>query len=265
MSNRLVLVSGASSGIGYYTAKLLHQKGYHVIGISRSYPKKNYEFEYHLCDITDENQIKKIKMTILDQYGHLDILINSAGMGISGPIEYTSKQEIKDLYDINVFGHVSMTNHMLDLLKKSDDAKIINVSSIASDIALPFQAIYSMTKASIDAYTKALSIELKPFNINVSSVLPGDIRTDFTARRVKPKIDKNDPYFSRYSQSIDRMERDEQHGMSPMRIAKKIYCLIKRRRMPLRTTVGFSYKLIRLLYRIMPERLVFWLVKKLYG
>lgn len=265
MDNANVLISGASSGIGFKTAEYLHGLGFNVIGVSRSYPKKDYDFNYLLCDITNEEDVIKIKKTILNQYGHLDVLINAAGMGISGPIEYTSQALIQKIYDVNVFGHVLMTNQFLECLKKSTHAKIINISSIASDLAIPYQAFYSMTKASIDAYTKALSLELKPFSIQVTSVLPGDIKTDFSANRVKPEMDESDPYTARYKSSINRMEKDELNGMDPIRIAKKIYKLIKRKHVPLRTTVGLSYKTIRLMYKLLPEKLVFWIVGKLYG
>jgi short-subunit dehydrogenase len=265
MNKPIVLISGASSGIGFTTAEYLHEKGCNVIGVSRSFPKKNYSFKYLLCDITNEDDIKKLKMTILNEYGHLDILVNAAGMGISGPIEYTSQELIQKIYDVNVFGHIHMTNHMIECLKKSKRAKIINISSMASDLALPYQAFYSMTKASMDAYTKALSLELKPFHIQVTSVLPGDIKTGFTEHRLKPSLDENDPYTKHFKSSLNRMEKDEANGMSPLRIAKKIHQLIKRKHVPLRTTVGLSYKMMRLLYRLLPEKLVYWVVGKLYG
>jgi len=265
MTKSIVLISGASSGIGFKTAEYLHQKGFEVIGVSRSYPSSNYDFDYYQCDITKEEDIQQLKMTILKKYGHLDVLINAAGMGISGPIEYTTQAMIDKIYQVNVFGHVQMTNHLLPCLKKSSHAKIINISSVASDLAIPFQAFYSMTKASVDAFTKALSIELKPFSIQVTSILPGDIKTGFTAHREKPHLDEKDPYFQRYASSLARMEKDEMNGMDAIVIAKKIYRLIQKKRVPIRTTVGLSYKLIRLMYRLLPEKFVFWVVGKLYG
>lgn len=265
MNNGIILISGASSGIGLDAAENLHKRGFKVIGVSRSYPKKDYDFDYYLCDITKEADVIALKKAIDNKYGRLDVLVNAAGMGISGPIEYTTQSLIQKIYDVNVFGHVLMTNHLLPLLRESQHAKIINISSVASDLALPFQAFYSMTKASIDAYTKALALELKPFHIQVTSILPGDIKTGFTAHRVKPELDQTDPYYHRFESSLSRMEKDEQNGMKPSKISNKIYQLIKRKRVPLRTTVGFSYKTIRLLYKLLPEKLVFWVVGKLYG
>lgn len=265
MKTKTVLITGASSGIGFETATYLHKLGYQVIGVSRSYPKDTYDFAYILCDITKQANIEQLKDKMAKDFGHLDILVNAAGMGISGAIEYTPKQEIQDIYQVNVFGHVSITKALIPLLRKSEDARIINISSIASEIALPFQAFYSMTKASMDAFTKALAIELKPFSIQVGSVLPGDIKTNFTKNRVQPAKKEDDLYGKRIMSSIQRMEKDEANGMPPIKIAKKIESMIRRRHMPVRTTVGLSYKLIRLLYRLLPEKWVLFFVSKLYG
>ena len=265
MKNKIVLVSGASTGIGFETALYLHNQGFKVIGISRSYPKTEYPFDYYLCDITSEEAVLELKQWIENQYGYIDVLVNSAGMGISGAIENTPLEEVKQIYNVNVFGHFLVTKTLLPLLRKSKQGKIINISSVASEIALPFQAFYSMTKASIDAFTKALSIEVKPFNIQVSAVLPGDIKTDFTKNRLQPAQTQNKLYDERIKKSISRMEKDEENGMKPIKIAKKIHQLINQKHMPLRSTVGFSYKMIRLLQRILPERFIYWAVKKLYG
>ncbi|MDA3932652.1 MAG: SDR family oxidoreductase [Tenericutes bacterium] len=263
--NKIVLVSGASSGIGLETARHLSSKGYQVIGISRSYPKVEYNFDYFLCDITDEKKVIKTMHLIEEKYEHIDVLINSAGMGISGAIENTPLEEVEQIYNVNVFGHILVTKTLLPLLRKSKKAKIINISSVASEISLPFQAFYSMSKASIDAFTKALSMELKPFKIKVCAVLPGDIKTGFTKNRLQPYQVENDLYTERTKHSLNRMAKDEQNGMDPIRIAKKIERLIKRNRIPLRTTVGFSYKAIRVLNKFLPEKIVQFFVRKLYG
>jgi short-subunit dehydrogenase len=265
MKSKTILITGASSGIGYTTARYLMSKGHRVIGMSRSYPKKDYDFEYYTCDITDEKMVKETIHTIEQNHKHIDVLINSAGMGISGAIEYTPIEEVEKIYQTNVFGLFLLTKTLLPLLRKSDKAKIINISSIASEIALPFQAFYSMTKASVDAFTKALYVELKPFNIQVSAILPGDIKTDFTKNRLQPYKVENNLYEKRIKASLSRMEKDEENGMEPIQISKRIERLINKKRMPMRSTVGISYKLIRFLSRILPEKWTYWFVKKLYG
>ncbi|QWC00375.1 SDR family NAD(P)-dependent oxidoreductase [Mycoplasmatota bacterium] len=263
--NKIVLITGASSGIGLTTAKYLHSIGYKVIGISRSYPKEEYTFDYHLCDITDEKKVMEVAKNIENIYGHIDVLINCAGMGISGAIENTPLKEVEQIYKVNVIGQFLVAKNMLSLLRMSNHGKMINMSSIASEIALPYQAFYSMTKASIDAFTKALAIEVKPFKIQVCAILPGDIKTDFTKNRMQPYQVSNDLYEERTKRSLKRMEKDELNGMEPIRIAKKVEKLIRKKRMPLSTTVGFSYKTIRVLNKLLPEELVQKIVRKLYG
>ncbi|MFW5889661.1 MAG: SDR family NAD(P)-dependent oxidoreductase [Bacillota bacterium] len=263
--NKVVLVSGASSGIGFATAKYLSEKNYNVIGVSRSYPKTKYNFDYLLCDISDEANITKTINIIAEKYGRVDFLINSAGLGISGAIENTKLEDVKTIYNVNVYGHFLLTKATLKLLRNSPAGKIINISSIASEIALPFQSFYSMTKASIDAFTKALRIEVKPFNIQVMSLLPGDIKTDFTKNRKKTLDVKDDLYKARVDKSINKMELDETQGMEPLVIAKAIYKYLKKKKLPITKTIGFSYKMIRFLNRIFPEKLVYYFVNKLYG
>jgi len=265
MKTKVILITGASSGIGFETANYLHQLGHHVIGLSRSYPKKTYHFNYILCDITNEVQVNQIKQKIAKDFGCLDVLVNSAGMGISGAIEHTPLSEVQQIYQVNVFGHFLVTRTLLPLLRQSKDARIINISSIASEIALPFQSFYSMTKASVDAFTKALSIELKPFSIQVGSILPGDIQTNFTKNRLQPAKAEDELYGKRIKASIERMEKDESNGMPAIRIAKKVEKMINKKSMPIRTTVGMTYKLIRLMYRLLPEKWVLFFVRKLYG
>jgi len=265
MKTKIVLVTGASSGIGFETATYLDQMGYEVIGLSRNYPKKTYGFHYYLCDITDQAQVNQIKEKVAKDFGHLDVLVNSAGMGISGAIEHTPLDEVQQIYQVNVYGHLLVTQAFLPLLRQSSDARIINISSVASEIALPFQAFYSMTKASMDAFTKALYIEVKPFSIQVGSILPGDIQTDFTKNRLQPAKANDELYGERMQASIRRMEKDEANGMSPISIAKKVKKMIEKKRMPVRTSVGLSYKTIRLLYRLLPEKWVLFFVRKLYG
>lgn len=263
--SKIVLITGASSGIGFKTATYLHENDYKVIGISRSYPKEKYDFDYYLCDITLEAKVIEVRDLIEKKYGHIDVLINSAGMGISGAIENTPLKEVKQIYNVNVFGLFLMSKYIISLLRKSKAGKIINISSVASEIALPFQAFYSMTKASVDALTKSLANELKPFSIQVGAILPGDIKTDFTKNRLQPYLIENNLYEERVKKSLSRMEKDEANGMEPIAVAKKIEKLIRRKRMPLTTSVGFSYKMIRLLNKFLPEKLVMMVVRKMYG
>ena len=263
--NRTIIVSGASSGIGFAIASTLHKKGYDVIGVSRTYPKQSYEFKYHLADITQETDIDNLVSKITEEYSHVYALINCAGMGISGAVEYTKIEDIKKMYNVNVFGTFLMTKAFIPLLRGVKQAKIINISSVAGDLSIPFQTFYSMTKASINAFSSALALELKPFDISVCSILPGDTQTSFTQNREKSEVITDEFYLDRIKHSIERMEKDEQNGKDPLSVAQMVLKLLKRKRMPSKVTVGFQYKLFVLLNRLLPTRLVQWILYQMYA
>lgn len=256
--NNIIVITGASSGIGYELAKFFSNDN-QVIGISRKYPKKAYDFDYFLADVSNEETIKEVVDKITDKYKKIDILINCAGIGISGAIEHTELNEVKDICNINVIGPFLITKTFLPLLRLSNNAKIINIGSVAGELTIPFQTFYSMTKVSIQAFTEGLKMELKPFNIDACTVLPGDTKTDFTANRKPPVVIEDELYKDRIKRSITRMEKDEQNGMSPFSVVKVVNKLIKKKRMPVMVTVGIQYKLFVLLKKILPK----WLVNKI--
>lgn len=263
--NEIIVISGASSGIGKATAEYLHEKGYHVIGLSRSYPKEEYGYDYVLCDIGKQEDVDKAIEEIKKSVDHVDVLINCAGIGISGAVEYNTLDEVKNIFDINVIGQFYLTRSLLPLIRKSDKAKIINIGSVAGELTIPFQTFYSMTKSAMHSFTEGLRIELKPFGIDVATVLPGDTKTGFTANRHQPIIQEDGLYKERIKRSIQKMEYDEEQGMSPMKVVKVIERMIRRKRMPIHVTVGFAYKILVFLGKILPKRFVYWIVTKMYG
>ncbi|MFA5035576.1 MAG: SDR family NAD(P)-dependent oxidoreductase [Candidatus Izemoplasmatales bacterium] len=263
--SKTVVISGASSGIGFATARILQKSGYHVIGLSRSYPKETYDFNYILCDITDEVQIKNAVDKILSTNPDIYALINCAGMGISGAIEYTEAADIKTIFDVNLLGTFQLTKILIPALRKVPNSKIINIGSVAGCLTIPFQAYYSITKAGINAYTEALRMELRPFGIHVGAVLPGDTKTNFTANRQKANMKMDNVYGNRIQLSIERMEKDEQNGKSADTVGITIRRLLSRKTVPVYKTVGFSYKLFIFLKRLLPSRFVNWILYQMYA
>jgi short-subunit dehydrogenase len=263
--NKIVIVSGASSGIGYSIAKLLHENSFKVIGISRNYPKQPYAFEYQLVNISKEDEVNSFAQRVEDEYGHIFALINCAGMGISGAVEYTSLSSVHKIFDVNVLGAFLMTKAFIPLMRNHKGTKIINISSVAADIAIPFQTFYSMTKASINAFTKALALELKPFGISVGAIMPGDTATGFTQNREKSDPETHKDYGTRITRSVRRMEKDEQNGKNPITVAKICLKMLNKKHMPLFRTVGLQYKLFVILNRILPQRLIQYILYKMYA
>lgn len=262
METKVVLITGASSGIGKATASYFVSKGHKVYGVAR----RDFDIvgvNTVLGDVTQIDAVKSIVDYVIKKEGKIDILINNAGFGIAGAIETTNIEDAKKQFDVNFFGAVNMAQAVLPYMRKARQGKIINTSSIASEIAIPFQAFYSASKAALDNWSKALRLEVKDFGIKVSNILPGDIKTGFTASREK-KADKASPYYEKESKSIAKMEKDEQKGMEPIKIAKKVYAIAKRKNPPYFVTVGCSYNAILVLKKILPTRFVMWVVSKLY-
>lgn len=260
---KVIIVTGASSGIGLEVANHLASKGHHVYGISRS---KVYEKNVKgiQADVTDYEQLKQSYQDIFDIEGRIDVVINNAGFGISGSIEDTSLKDANELMNVNFMGVFHSTKAALPLLRQSGGGKIINMSSVAARLAIPFQAFYSSSKAAINAFSEALNNEVSPMNIQVCALMPGDIKTGFTKNRRKNEVDSI-VYAKRVDQSVGVMENDERNGMDPIVAAKVIERLVIKRRIPLYKTIGFKYKVFVILHKLLPARFANFVVGSIYG
>lgn len=262
--NRVVVISGGSSGIGFHTAEALVEQGCKVYDLSR-HENPDHRAVHHIpTDVCDNDAVNRAIQQIIATEGRIDILINNAGFGISGAVEFTDPEEVKRLFDVNFFGAFRLTKAVLPYMRKQGSGKIINISSVAAVAPIPFQTFYSASKAAILAYTMSTANELRPFGITVCSVLPGDIRTGFTSARCKNAIG-DDVYEGRITRSVLRMERDEQNGMSPIKAGRFIAKIaLNRRKKPL-YTIGFTYKALTLLIKLLPSGLVNYILKLMYA
>lgn len=256
---KTVVITGATSGIGLTTALYLVDKGYKVYGLSRRLGD-NEKINYLSCDATD---IKQVEAAFKQIDGDIDAVINNAGMGISGAVEYATSEDVKRIIDVNVVGVVNVCQVAIPYLRKTK-GRIINIGSVAGDLTIPFQVFYSITKAAVNTLSEGLNMELRPFGIKVTTVLPGDTKTSFTSNRKKTEV-VDEYYQDRIQKSVARMEKDEQQGKSPITVAKVIYKVLKKKNPPLKVTVGFEYKLIVFLRRILPNRLVNYILYKMYA
>ena len=259
----VAVVTGASSGIGLATAKMLAEKGVKVYGLAyNDFEAK--EFEYIKFNVTNMEQIEEILKGIFEKEGRIDYLVNCAGMGISGSVESSPNEQIKKIFDVNFFGTVNMCKATIPYMRKNNFGHIVNISSVAGELPIPFQTFYSATKASVESFTAGLSMEVKPFGIKAVCVLPGDTKTGFTAAREKNESDDKS-YGSRVEKSVGQMEKDEQHGMTPESVAKVICkALFKKNPKPI-NVVGFKYKFFLFLSKILPKRFAYWILYKMYA
>lgn len=251
---KVAVITGGSSGIGACTSQALKNSGCIVYEISRR--EMSAEGINHLFgDVTDENQVKNAVDTVLQREGRIDILINNAGFGISGAAEFTDNEDAKRLMDVNLFGVVNMCKAVIPIMRNQGCGRIINLSSVAAVTPIPFQAWYTVSKAAVSGYTMALANEVKPFNIQVCAVMPGDIKTGFTAARGKSNAG-DDIYSGRISRSVGKMEKDEQNGMSPEIAGRFIARVALKKGCKVMNTIGFVYKLFVRLAGILPRCLV---------
>jgi len=261
--NRVAIITGGSSGIGLETARALAKRGVKVYEFSRR--EAEFDFMQHISvDVTDESQVFSAVNGVFEKEGRIDILINNAGMGISGAFEFTDEKDARRLMDVNLFGMNNMIRAVLPHMRAAKKGRIVNLSSVAAPLPIPFQAWYSISKAAVNALTMAVANEVKPYGVSVCSVMPGDIKTGFTAAR-KKSIAGDDEYGGRIERSVSRMEKDEQNGMKPEFAGSFIARLALKKRVGPYNTIGFIYKCCVLLSKILPGRLVRFVLGKMYG
>ena len=263
MADTVAIVTGGSSGIGLAAARALRSRGLTVFILSRRpFTEKGL---HHLCaDVSDERQCAEAVQAVLHKAGDIDLLVNCAGFGISGAVEFTELAEAKKQMEVNFFGTVNMTRAVLPHMRQRRNGRIVNISSVAAPAAIPFQAFYSASKAAINAWTAALANEVRPYGITVTAVQPGDIQTGFTAAREK-SIAGDEAYDGRISKSVAKMEHDEENGMDPAAAGAYIAKVALKKQPKPVYTIGFSYKAICVLLKLLPSRLANWVIGKLYA
>lgn len=248
--NKIAVVTGASSGIGRCTAKALRDMGCKVYDLSRrDIPIENVT---HIkTDVTIESDVFSAVGKIISAEGRIDILVNCAGFGISGAVEFTSTEEAKKQFEVNFFGAVTVTRAVLPHMRKQGSGRIVNISSVAAVAHIPFQTYYSASKAAIESYTACLDNEVKAYGVRATAVEPGDICTEFTGAREK-SFEGDDVYGGRISRSVAGMEKDEQKGMSPEIAGKYIAKVALKKSVKPVSAIGLSYKILSVLCKTFP-------------
>ena len=201
------LVTGGTSGIGLETAKALRDRGCRVFTLSRR-PAVIPGITSLTADVTDEAAVKSAVSAVIKEAGQLDILVNCAGFGISGAVEFTELSDAKKQFDVNFFGAVNVTKAALPFMRERKSGMIVNISSVAAPVAIPFQAYYSAAKAALNAWTAALQNEIRPWGIRVTAVQPGDIRTGFTAGNLGGAAAQGEDPASPVPEGLRRLQSD---------------------------------------------------------
>jgi len=261
---KVIIVTGASRGIGYAAADLFQKRGYIVYALSRSSCDIK-GVNSVTCDITNGERLKEAIDGIFQAEKRIDVLVNNAGTGISGAVEKTVTADARKLLEINFFAHFEAIKCVIPYMRSAKSGKIINIGSVAGVLHVPFQAFYSASKAAIEALSNCLRGELEPFGIKVATVMPGDTNTGFTDAREKDFKSDDPDYGSRIYRSIKLMEEDERSGMSPQSAAEVIYKAVHRKNPQPVYTVGFKYNFFILLNKVLPKSLVQFVLNAMYA
>lgn len=262
---KVVIITGASSGIGFRTANYLSSKGFYVFGASRS-PVQNCAFEWIQMDVTNEESIKNAIDYIWKKKGRIDVVINNAGLGLVGPLEETTNQFVEKIFNTNVVGVISVARVVMPYLRLQQSGMIINISSIAAAMGLPYRGIYSASKAAVEIITEALSIEVKNQGIVVCSVLPGDIATSINQNRLVVPLAETSIYKKEFDRIQKQIKKEVSTADDPLMIAEAIGKIIESKRPKLHYKVGPLFQRITgALKIILPQRWFEYLLMRFYG
>ncbi len=272
--NRIVLITGASSGIGRAVAEALAKEGYRVYGTSRKPSVAPDEdlmkgsfapgfFKLIPLDVCDNASVETAVQTVLQVEGRIDILINSAGFAAAGAIEETTPEEAFSQMNTNFFGTFRMCRQVLPTMRQQKSGLIINIGSVVGLISLPFHSMYSISKCTLEFLTESLRMEVAPFGIRAVIVEPGDIKSGFTGAR-HIALAARESSYPRSNHSIQKMSDDEQKGPGPELVARTILRLVKKKNPPIRVVVGPIYKVFYLIKKFFPARFTEYIVKSMY-
>lgn len=258
MQHKVVLITGGSSGIGKSIGLHLHSKGLKVYGTTRNLAKHlDFDsFELLELEVSDAQSIERAVQKILAKEGRLDVLVNNAGVGITGPIEETPDAEIIKAFDINFNGPMRLAKAVLPQMRKQKSGLIINITSIAGTMGLPYRGIYSATKGALGIVSEALRMEVKDFGISVTTIAPGDFATNIAAGRYHAPVKQQSSYSATYGKTLKIINDDVNTAGDPIEVAKKVYTIIHTKNPKVHYRVGdLMQKLSIILKRILPDKI----------
>lgn len=253
--NKVVFITGASSGIGKAIGEFLLSKAYTVYGTSRN--PENYtdsKFPLVALDVRNPETIQSAIATVLEKETKIDVVINNAGVGITGPIEEIPTNEMRNNFEVNFFGPIEVMKAVLPQMRKQKSGLIINITSIAGYMGLPYRGIYSASKGALELVTEALRMEVKQFGIEITNVAPGDFATNIAAGRYHAPIIKGSAYETVYGKVLSEMNAHVDSGSNPNEMGEAIFQIMKESKPKVHYKVGaFMQKFSILLKRILPD------------
>lgn len=263
--SKVVLITGGSSGIGKSIGEYLTHKGYMVYGTSRN-PNNHSESEFPIIalDVTKVATIQDCINEVISSEGRIDVLINNAGIGITGAIEEIPEAEIKNNFETNFFGPINVIKAALPQMRLQKSGLVINITSIAGYMGLPYRGPYSASKGALGLLTESFRMELKDFNVNMTNIAPGDFATNIAAGRYHAPLNDNSPY-TKYAAVLNAIDDDVNKSNSPIAVAKKVHQVIETNTPKAHYKVGsFLQKFSIVLKRILPDKMYEEMLMKHY-
>ncbi len=252
MENKKIVIVGGSSGIGLATAQLLRRRGHSITNISRS-DCPIEDVQTLRADVTDTNAFAETLQHAAED--GVDALIYSAGFSMAAPVEHAMQKDYRYLFEVNLFGAMQAVQTVLPVMRAQKFGRIVLVGSIGSVIPIAFDAFYSASKAALLAFTRELNLEINPFNVFASCVLPGGTDTRFTFKRKVYSAEQAGDYAPALEKATAALAKIEQGGMEPSRVAETILHTLCCKRPPISAAPGLSNKAYCLSQKILPDRL----------
>ena len=253
--SKVILITGGSSGIGKAIGEFLFHKGFTVYGTSRNPDKiTNSLFPLLALDVRDTASIQHAVGQIISLSKRIDVLINNAGVGITGPIEEIPTSEIRNNFETNLFGPIEVMKAVLPHMRTQKSGLIINITSIAGYMGLPYRGIYSASKGALELITESLRMEVKSFGVQITNVAPGDFATNIAAGRFHAPLVKGSPYEVPYGATLNTMNSHVDAGSDPNEMATAIYKIIQTSKPKVHYKIGaFMQRFSIILKRILPD------------
>ncbi len=258
MQNEVVLITGGSSGIGRSIGNYLKKKGFLVYGTTRDLKKYPDFTDFNLLtlDVRNPQSIAEAVDKIISEQGRLDVLINNAGVGITGPLEEIPSSEISNHFQVNLFGPIEMMKAVLPVMRQQKSGLIINITSIAGYMGLPFRSIYSASKSALEMVTESVRMETRDFGIRITNLAPGEFATNIAAGRYHAPVLRESPYQATYQKTLDIMNEHVDSGLDPQLVGEKVYHIIRKQNPRIHYKVGgWLQKVSVTLKRILPDKL----------
>jgi len=252
---KVVVITGASAGIGRACADRLHGAGWEVVGASRR-GTASPGWTGLVMDVDDDASVRAGVEAVLARHGRIDAVVACAGWGLAGAVEHTPVGDAMAQLDTNFWGAVRVVQAVLPSMRAGGGGRVVLMGSIGGIVAIPFQAFYSASKFALEGLAEALAYEVAPFGVTVTTVEPGNVRTDFTAHRRTAVTGADDPYRPALDKAVAVMARDEANGVAPEVVAATVHKVLEARRPPRRVSVGKAGERVGIVAkRLLPHRL----------